>query len=72
MLARLSIICLLLSMLSLLGLLDSEKLLLLLKTWRLTMWHLLLKVHHVDGSHSRVRLHCSHLSSIKSLCTIRH
>lgn len=56
----------------LLGLLDSEKLLLLLKTWRLAMWHLLLKVHHIDGSHSRVRLHCSHLRSIKSLSTIRH
>lgn len=56
----------------LLGLLDSEKLLLLLKSWRLAMWHLLLKVHHIDGSHSRVRLHCSHLSSIKTLGTIGH
>ena len=63
----------LLSLLSLLlSLLDSKKLLLLLKTWRLAMWDLLLKVHHIDGSHSRVRLHCSHLSSIKTLGTIRH
>lgn len=61
-----------LGLLRLLLLLHREELLLVLETLRLAMWHLLLKMHHVDGSHSGVSLHCGHLSSIESLCAIRH
>ena len=44
----------------------------MLEILRLAVRHLLLKMHHVDGSHSGVSLHCSHLSSIESLCAIGH
>jgi hypothetical protein len=76
MLTWLSIVCLLLglglglSLSLLLCLLNSEELLLVLEILRLTMRHLLRKMHH--RSHSWVPLHCGHLSGIDSLCAIRH
>lgn len=73
MLARLSVICLLrlLSLMRLLlRLLNGEELL-LLEGLRLAMGHLLLHVHsHVNGAHSGVCLHRSHLSGTNVLGTI--
>jgi hypothetical protein len=73
MLARLSIVCLLglLGLMRLLLRLLNGKELLLLEGLRLAMGHLLLHVHpHVDGSHSGIGLHRSHLSGTNSLGAI--
>lgn len=68
-LPRLPIVRLLLSLL--MRLLKSKELLLLLHVLWLTMGHLVLKVHEVDGAHPRVvRLHRGQLSSVQPLGTV--
>jgi hypothetical protein len=68
MLAGLTVICHGLLLRMLLRLLDGHHL--LLRKTLLAVGNLLLKVHHVDLAHSRIRLHRSHLGSIEPLCTI--
>lgn len=69
MLTRLTIIRLGSLLCVLLRLLDRKEL--LLRDTLLTMGNLLLlEVHHVDLTHSRIRLHGSHLSRIQPLCAI--
>jgi hypothetical protein len=71
MLAGLPIVCLgLLGLLLLhLRLLESEHLLLLKVLW-LAVGYLSLEVHHVDRSHSGIRLHLGELGSIQTLSSI--
>lgn len=70
MLAGLPIVCLgLLGLLLHLRLLESEHLL-LLNVLRLAVGYLSLEVHHVDRSHSGIRLHLGELGSIQALSSI--